>query len=220
MKKKVLITSVVTIILCLCLIAGSTFALFTSTTSVNVAVTSGTVDVTATIEGLQTWSLEDEVKNYSTSRNGKFSNGGYAKIEDGKLVIDRMTPGDVVKFTIKVIDNSNVSAQFRVSGQTITNNLALNQDLSPALEINTTISGTTHTFLNGGISTGWVEAEQLGFAYDADGNKYIMIDVIIAFPNRTPEHDNQYQDRQCNLQFVVEAVQANGVDNQGNLITP
>ena len=30
MKKRVLLTSVVTIILCLCLIAGSTYALFTA----------------------------------------------------------------------------------------------------------------------------------------------------------------------------------------------
>ncbi len=217
MKKKVLITSVVTIILCLCLIAGSTFALFTSTTSVNVAVTSGTVDVTATIEGLKTWSLGE---TEADARTGSFTNGGFAKIEEGKLVIDRMTPGDVVKFTIKVIDNSNVSAQFRVSGQTITNNLALNQDLTPALEVETTVSGNTHHFANGAVATQWIEAKDLGFSYDADGNKYFNIEVIIAFPNGTPEHDNQYQDRQCNLQFVVEAVQANGVDNQGNLITP
>lgn len=221
MKKKVLITSVVTIILCLCLIAGSTFALFTSTASVNVAVTSGTVDVTATIEGLQTWSLEDEQHTVATSRNGKFSNGGSAKIEDGKLIIDRMTPGDVVKFTIKVIDNSNVAARFRVSGQTIANNIALNQDLAPALEITTNVAGTKHYFNDQGVmGTSWVTADTLGFTYDANGNKYILIDVVITFPNGTPEHDNQYRDRQCNLQFVVEAVQANGVDNQGNLILP
>lgn len=30
MKKKVLITSILTIVVCLCLIAGSTYALFTS----------------------------------------------------------------------------------------------------------------------------------------------------------------------------------------------
>lgn len=217
MKKKVLITSVVTIILCLCLIAGSTFALFTSTTSVNVAVTSGTVDVVATIDGLKTWSLGETEAN---ARAGSFTNGGYAKIEDGKLIIDRMTPGDVVKFTIKVIDNSNVAAQFRVSGQSITNNIAANQDLAPALDVDTTVSGNTHHFANGAMATKWIEADRLGFAYDANGNKYFTIEVTITFPNGTPEHDNQFQDRQCNLQFVVEAVQANGVDAQDNLILP
>lgn len=212
MKKKVLITSVVTIILCLCLIAGSTFALFTSTASVNVAVTSGTVDVTATIEGLQTWSLEDNIKDYSTSRNGKFSNGGFAKIEDGKLIIDRMTPGDVVKFTIKVIDNSNVAAQFRVSGQSAT---AVGNDLTPALEITTSVAGTKHYFNDQGVmGTSWVTADTLGFTYDANGNKYILIDVVITFPNHDTDGsiDNQYKNCQCNVQFVVEAVQANGVD--------
>ena len=46
-KKKILFSSVMVIALCLSLIAGSTFALFTSESKVNIAVTSGTVKVTA-----------------------------------------------------------------------------------------------------------------------------------------------------------------------------
>ena len=86
MKKKVLLTSVVTIILCLCLIAGSTYALFTSSSSVNIVVQSATVKVKAEIHGLKTWSLEDTVHDDTTNRKGAFSNGGQAYVDaDGNL---------------------------------------------------------------------------------------------------------------------------------------
>ncbi|MBR1867757.1 MAG: SipW-dependent-type signal peptide-containing protein [Clostridia bacterium] len=48
-KKKILLSSVMVIALCLSLIAGSTFALFTSESKVNVAVTSGKVEVVASL---------------------------------------------------------------------------------------------------------------------------------------------------------------------------
>ena len=48
MKKKIT-SAVLTIVLCLSLIAGSTYALFTSEDTVNIAVTSGKVNVVATI---------------------------------------------------------------------------------------------------------------------------------------------------------------------------
>ena len=49
MKKKALLSSLLTIALCFSLIAGSTYALFTSTSEINVAATSGTVSVQANI---------------------------------------------------------------------------------------------------------------------------------------------------------------------------
>lgn len=47
MKKRILISSVLTIVLCFSLIVGSTFALFTSEVEYNIAVTSGKVELTA-----------------------------------------------------------------------------------------------------------------------------------------------------------------------------
>ena len=47
MKKKILLSSILTIALCLSIIAGSTYALFTSSADVNVAVTAGNVELTA-----------------------------------------------------------------------------------------------------------------------------------------------------------------------------
>ena len=62
MKKKILLSSILTIVLCISLITGSTFALFTSESKVNVAVSSGKVEMVANIENLQTWSLEDDLE--------------------------------------------------------------------------------------------------------------------------------------------------------------
>ena len=47
MKNKIIISSILTIAMCASLIAGSTFALFTSQSKVDVSVNSATVSVTA-----------------------------------------------------------------------------------------------------------------------------------------------------------------------------
>ena len=87
MKKKVLVSSVLVIALCLCIIVGSTFALFTSKTQLNVAVTAGNVKVVATLQenSLKAYSGEwdDAAKDYASvevSANDAlskvFANGG------------------------------------------------------------------------------------------------------------------------------------------------
>ena len=58
MKKKVLLSSIVTIALCLTLIAGTTFALFTDNIVMNIAVTSGKVDLTANLDNLNLYSVK------------------------------------------------------------------------------------------------------------------------------------------------------------------
>ena len=73
MKKKVLLSAVVTIALCLCLIAGSTFALFTSKSETNIAVTAGNVDVTASVKDFMLYSVEANdngtIQHCETRRN-------------------------------------------------------------------------------------------------------------------------------------------------------
>ena len=47
MKKKALLSAVLSLAICLCLIAGATYALFTDTTNFNIAITSGDVEIEA-----------------------------------------------------------------------------------------------------------------------------------------------------------------------------
>ncbi len=51
-KRNAVISAVLAVMLCVSLISGATFALFTSESDVNVAVASGKVKVTATVGGV------------------------------------------------------------------------------------------------------------------------------------------------------------------------
>ena len=114
MKTKILLSSVLTIALCLCLIAGSTFALFTTSDSVDVSVTAGKVNLTAVYntDSMLTWSLYQTEAD--ARRDGIFANSGTATFQGDSVVIERMTPGDVAKFKIDVTNYSNVGIQYRV----------------------------------------------------------------------------------------------------------
>ena len=129
MKKKTLLTSLLTIAMCLALIAGSTYALFTSEDKVDISVSSGKVNVTATVTNLVTYSMGEV-----TEVEGKFANGGTALFttSDVKLLkLDRVTPGDKVTFTIELTNASTVDIQYRLTWN-------ITGALSEALEINAT----------------------------------------------------------------------------------
>lgn len=205
MKKKIILSSIAVIALCLCLIAGSTYALFTTSTEVNIAVTAGELDVTATIieDSMQLRSLEDDADTFP--REAAFSNGGTASLEGGKLVIDRMTPGDAIYFEVQVENTGNVAVQYNVKWASEGVELG-EKDMYDALTV--TVIGVDGEF----------DGET---AYQALGapNSTTTFVVIVEFENGTPANDNQYQGAVANIQFTVEAVQQNGVAADGTLIT-
>lgn len=55
-KRNVIVSAVLAIALCASLITGATLALFTSEDNINVAVTSGKVNVVASVNGLDLYS--------------------------------------------------------------------------------------------------------------------------------------------------------------------
>ena len=112
MKKKILLSSILTIALCLSLIAGSTFALFTSESKVNIAVTSGKVEMLASVSDLETWSLEDD-KSLAGRTDGTFTQGGNVTFTDSVLSINKIIPGDKVSFLVTGTNNSNVTIMYR-----------------------------------------------------------------------------------------------------------
>ncbi len=113
MKKKTLLTSLLTIAMCLALIAGSTYALFTSEDKVDIAVTSGKVKVTANVDELTTYSMGE-----ATAENGVFDNRGTAVLDKSSatdtLTLTNITPGDKVTFKIDLVNESNVTIQYRL----------------------------------------------------------------------------------------------------------
>ena len=101
MKKKIT-SAVLTILLCLGLIAGSTYALFTSKDEVNVAVNSAKVELVATIEN-------DKL----TSTLGENLPETEVSIENNVITLTNFVPGDVFSFDIRITNNSTVSVQYR-----------------------------------------------------------------------------------------------------------
>ena len=107
MKNKIIVSSILTIALCLSMIAGSTFALFTSESKVDIAVTSGTLDVDAVINN------DLQLSSLGVAQTGTFANGGTATLAGDTLTLDKLTPGDKATFSITVTNNSNVAMNYR-----------------------------------------------------------------------------------------------------------
>lgn len=204
MKMKIIASSVAVIALCLCLVIGSTFALFTETTKVNIAVTAGDLGVTAEIveSSMMMRSLEDPAGAFTRDA---FSNGGDASVVNSVLEIEKMTPGDAIRFDVKVKNTGNIAARYNVKWAS-TGVAAGETDLYDALTI-------TVVDANGNAFEGTNAYSVLGAA-----GSETTFTVTVTFPNGTADHDNPYQGALANIAFTVEAVQYNGVDQNGNLI--
>ena len=191
MKKKVLMSSIVTIVLCLTLIAGSTYALFTDREDVNIAVTTGTVDIDTKIPELRYW-----------SQLGKVLPQSGAKFVEGKneIEVKYMVPGDVLEFDIVVGNNSNVAVDYRtVLGVTSEYDNILWSGLVKEFRVN----GELITYSedeNGNLASAWSLLEK-----DANGED-IKVSVKIYLPK---EAGNEYQNTSCKFFYYVEAIQAN-----------
>lgn len=187
MKKKVILSATLSILLCLSLIVGSTFALFTGTDTVNVAVTAGKVAVSAAIDNLKTYSMENE-----TTPVGTFENGGTAVFTDAKaLVLDKVTPGDKATFDVTITNNSDVAASYRIR-------LYVEGALANALVATATIDGTDVALSTVESATDWAAF---------NGKESIVVPMSVLLP---VEAGNENQGKSAKVIVVVEAVQGNG----------
>lgn len=199
MKKKALVSSILTIALCLSLIAGSTFALFTSESKVNVAVTSGKVDVVAAMDGLTLYSPTsiDQNGNVVDATNAAtattFANGGTAIAEANTITLTNITPGDKVSFNINVKNNSNVTIKYRTL-------LACEGDTGLFEGLKVTIDGEEY------IGQTRVSAYEMLAAGTGD----YTVPVTIELPSTA---GNVYQDKTMKLSYTVQAVQGNTETN-------
>ena len=115
-KSKTFLGAVLSIALCVSLIAGATFAIFTSEASVNIAVTSGTVKVMATVSDFAATSPEkitSEGVVVDDTYVAGFTNGGEATQNGNEITLKNVTPGDKVTFKITVKNESTVKIQYR-----------------------------------------------------------------------------------------------------------
>ena len=203
MKKKVLLSSIATIALCLCLIAGSTFALFTSKSNVNIAVTAGEVDMVAGIAITKLESVKGDVNGTIVDENGNtysyeevspnFTNGGTAEVVGSVLTLDKITPGDKVTFEISGTNNSNVALQYRYVIECLSGD-----GLMKGLEL---------TINNVAIDK-YMESYTSPWAPLAVGTSMANVPITIELPVSA---GNEFQKESTEIRVLVEAVQGNAV---------
>ena len=188
MKKKLsMYSSIFAIFLCMTVIVGATFALFTSKDEVNIAVTAGQVKLTATI-------LEEKPETYSMGVEqtaGEFANGGTALFDSTtkEMTLTNVTPGDMANFTIQMTNESNVDVQYRVKW-TVTGELA---------EVLTATADGAEIVDNTSDWNFWDST-------DAVRTKEIKVSVLLPI-----DVNDDYQNKTADINFVVEAVQGNAV---------
>ena len=197
-KSKTFLGAVLSIALCVSLIAGATFAIFTSESKVNIAVTGGKVNVTATVNNLRLYSLDniDLATLTGTEKErtaeGKFLNEGTATLSGNTLSLDKLTPGDKVTFDIDIANNSDVTVKYRTLLS------VRDSGLFEALEVS--IGGRT-----AGSASDWTVKN----AGEGIASEQCSIELPVSATD-------EYQGKSCQIDFIVEAVQGNVDDSTVN----
>ena len=219
MQKKVLLSSILVIALCLSAIAGSTYALFTDTAETSIAITSGDVEVTANMTVTQTYSavasqnqptspyLVDEYGQYYAHQpqpNYVFSNGGYVEIKDGQLVVHQITPGD--KFDAKIIiDNvGDVDMVYRYIIDT-------DDKLAEAMVITTNDMNNGKQSVHQGVTSHTSEWATVEVKPGETAYVYLSFELPVFTGNEYQSEANAPVELTYNI--VVEAVQGNANTN-------
>lgn len=183
-KRSVIITAILAIIMCASLVAGATFALFSSSSSVNIAVTSGNVEVTASVVDIQKSYVDDKGETV----NGKLFSGD-ATFDEGAhtVTLSHVLPKDTVKFKVRVVNGSNVAIKYRMVMSLVEDN-----GLFSSLDI--TLNGKKFYGYTSGTKYALLEAEQ----------QIADIPVVISLPEGATCNNTA-----CKLTYKVEAVQGN-----------
>ncbi|MDD7157462.1 MAG: right-handed parallel beta-helix repeat-containing protein [Firmicutes bacterium] len=189
LKSKTFLGAILSIALCMSLIAGATFAIFTSEASVNIAVGTATVQVTATVSDFHATSPE-KITTAGVVVDNKyvagFVNGGAATQNGNEITLENVTPGDKVTFKITVHNGSTVKVRYRTR-------VIVREDngLFGALKM------TIGNYTGMGISN-WKE-----LAVNSDDE---VLNCKIELPAGSV---NDYQNKKCKIAFIVEAIQGN-----------
>ena len=190
MKKKLIFGSALGIIMCSSLIAGATMALFTSESKVNIAVTSGKVDVSAEAKEVTTYT-----NGNATTENGTFENKGTAVIDDsGKLMLSGITPGDKAVVKLEITNSSSVAYKQRISLSS-----TLDAELMDQLIVGVSEDNQSYTYYSDYV-TAWEKGEPV--EEPVTTTMYLSIEL--------PAYvGDDWQGKEGEIALAVEAVQGN-----------
>lgn len=179
-KLSLFLSSIAVMAIAASILAGGTYALFSSESKVNIAITSGKVDVTATIDA------------YSVSKSETSSSDFTASISDGStLNISKINPGDSVSFNIKITNESNIIVKYRAE---VTQSESGDTDLFNAL---------TCKFGDDDTSNSKVGAWK---TLTLNSEKEFTLSCTVSLPTSS---SNTYQDKACGLIYSIKAIQGN-----------
>ena len=195
MKAKIFLSSILTIALCLSLIVGSTFALFETEKTVNIAVTAGKVDIQANIP--------NDPEKFKPSI---YAGNNNATINGNTVTINNFLPKDSVSFVIEVENKSNVPVWYKVSAKSTATDA--NTDLLNVLKCDIEVNGKTDTMKahDDTFNTDYIKVDS--------GTELTTIKVTLSFPVFNGDVNSEayktyqsYQGKSAAISFLVEAVQ-------------
>ncbi|MBQ7879280.1 MAG: hypothetical protein IJ317_01390, partial [Clostridia bacterium] len=175
-------TSMATIAMCASLVAGGTYALFTSESAVNVAVTSGTVSVVATLDG--------EIELGSTLGENVTETAVEYSADSNTIALTNMVPGDYIEFDINVHNASDVTVKYQTAISVVEDD-GLFDGLVVSID-EETLAGK--------------DAKMSKWATLNVGSDDIIVPVRVELPE---DEGNEYQGKTCTIAYTVNAVQGN-----------
>ncbi len=191
-KRKIIVPALLSIIGCSAVIAGSTYALFTSEAKVNVAITSGKVDVTAVVDG----EISTSHKQWNTATNqyddveGSLASGTCLLNKQAQTIaLTNILPGDKISFNIKIENGSTVNVKYRT--------------VIKALEDAGLFDGLKITIDDEEFDGATIRTAYEDYAVGT-GSKTVAVSVEMPL-----EAENYYQGTSCKLSYAVEAIQGN-----------
>ena len=184
----IILTSVLTVVLCLSLIVGSTFAMFASNTSTNIAVTSGKVEVTASIADFNMFTRDE----HGARVDGEWLSGE-ASEKDGEITLSNMAPYDGVTFDIAVVSSSSVAIKWQVQ-------LVFDGDTQLCNALDVDIDGVELIDTESARASNWT-------LLPSDGSEQAVATLTVRI--ELQDSDKIAEGKSCSISVIVFAVQAN-----------
>lgn len=183
-KKNVIISALLSIVMCISLIVGVTLAVATSDSKVNIAITGAKIEVVATVDET---SVQKKQLNTEYAADGS-TYSGEVKFDGGTVSLKNFVAGDGVKFNIIVKNNSTVTVNYRTV-LSVENNSGLFQALKVLVD--------GKEFTSDYYCADWQSIEE--------GSDDVTITVAIELPADVTD----FSGKTCDLAFAVEAIQGN-----------
>ena len=116
-KKTALLTAGLTVLLSAAVIAGGTFAIFGTSKTREVTITTGSVDISAEFGDVTLYSLTPSSTEAQPTGSLSFNAGGTASLDsaNGSIALTGIVPGDRAEFTLTVTNTGASAARYLIA---------------------------------------------------------------------------------------------------------